>query len=137
VIDSQAHSHSLSSGDPMSPEEENERRHFHRILFDAPVTVSDAEQEISTRLIDISLNGVLLEMTPSSPWKPGDRLDLNIRLGDEAFIDMQAVVAHSERGQLGLTCEHIDMESIAHLRRLVELNLGDEGLLERELSALG
>ncbi|MCW8906054.1 MAG: PilZ domain-containing protein [Sedimenticola sp.] len=121
----------------MSPAEETDRRHFHRILFDAPVSVSGGEQEISTRLIDISLNGVLLEMNPPSPWKPGDRLELNIRLGDEAFIDMQAVVVHSERGQLGLTCEHIDMESIAHLRRLVELNLGDESLLERELSALG
>ena len=121
----------------MSPEKENERRHFHRILFDAPVTVTGSDESVSTRLIDISLNGVLLEIESPSPWKPGDRLELNIRLGDEAFIDMQAVVAHSERGQLGLTCEHIDMESIAHLRRLVELNLGDESLLERELSALG
>ncbi|NQD96622.1 PilZ domain-containing protein, partial [Pseudomonas sp. CrR25] len=28
-------------------------------------------------------------------------------------------------------------DSISHLRRLVELNLGDEALLERELTALG
>lgn len=121
----------------MTPTEENERRHFQRILFDAPVTVSAGTQRISTRLIDISLNGALLEVNRPSSWKSGDRLNLNIRLSDQAFIDMQAVVAHREKGQLGLTCEHIDMESIAHLRRLVELNLGDEALLERELSALG
>ena len=30
----------------------------------------------------------------------------------------------------------IDLDSITHLRRLVELNLGDEKLLERELSHL-
>jgi hypothetical protein len=29
------------------------------------------------------------------------------------------------------------MESIGHLRRLVELNLGDSNLLERELENLG
>jgi len=33
--------------------------------------------------------------------------------------------------------QHIDLDSISHLRRLVELNLGDEALLERELAALG
>jgi hypothetical protein len=29
------------------------------------------------------------------------------------------------------------MDSMIHLRRLMELNLGDPGLLERELLALG
>ena len=38
---------------------------------------------------------------------------------------------------VGMVCRHIDVDSISHLRRLVELNLGDEALLERELAALG
>jgi hypothetical protein len=38
---------------------------------------------------------------------------------------------------VGLHCRHIDIESLAHLRRLIELNLGDPALLERELAALG
>ncbi len=43
----------------------------------------------------------------------------------------------SENGELGLRCEDIDVDSITCLRRLVELNLGEPELLERELSALG
>ncbi|VAX04921.1 hypothetical protein MNBD_GAMMA20-584, partial [hydrothermal vent metagenome] len=43
---------------------------------------------------------------------------------------------HSENDHIGFRCEHIDLESISHLRRLVELNLGDAKLLDRELSAL-
>jgi hypothetical protein len=35
-----------------------------------------------------------------------------------------------------LLCESIDLDSITHLRRLVELNAGDPALLERELTAL-
>jgi hypothetical protein len=49
---------------------------------------------------------------------------------------MQGELVHREGHQVGLRCREIDIESIAHLRRLVELNLGDEDLLERELSAL-
>ena len=37
---------------------------------------------------------------------------------------------------LGLFCHHIDIDSITHLRRLIELNLGDETLLQRELAEL-
>ena len=36
----------------------------------------------------------------------------------------------------GLICRNLDIDSATHLRRLVELNLGDPKLLERELSAL-
>ena len=46
--------------------------------------------------------------------------------------------ARGQDGELiGFVCRHIDVDSISHLRRLVELNLGDEALLERELAALG
>ena len=37
---------------------------------------------------------------------------------------------------IGFHCQLIDLDSITHLKRLVELNLADEGLLHRELSAL-
>jgi len=46
-------------------------------------------------------------------------------------------VAHVEGGRVGLRRTHIDIESVTHLRRLVELNLGDPALLERELHELG
>jgi hypothetical protein len=42
-----------------------------------------------------------------------------------------------EQELLGFVCQYIDLDSISHLRRLVELNLGDGSLLERELAALG
>jgi len=36
-----------------------------------------------------------------------------------------------------LRCLSIDLDSITHLRRLLELNLGDPQLVERELLQLG
>ena len=46
---------------------------------------------------------------------------------------MEGKVIHQDGQHIGIECRHIDMESMINLRRLVELNLGDEKLLEREL----
>ena len=49
---------------------------------------------------------------------------------------MNCQLAHCHGRLAGLVCTSIDLDSITHLRRLVELNLGDPDLLDRELSAL-
>jgi hypothetical protein len=43
---------------------------------------------------------------------------------------------HDDNHQLGFVCQHIGLESISHLKRLVELNLADQEELDRELAAL-
>lgn len=115
-----------------------DRRRFHRVLFDAPTRVITPHQEFITRLADISLNGALLIRPDDWSVDQGAQVDLVVLLDDgETRIRMHARVAHIARDSIGLNCLHIDMESISHLRRLVELNLGDSSLLERELRALG
>jgi hypothetical protein len=56
--------------------------------------------------------------------------------GTEAGIVMAVVLRHVEDQHLGFQVQYIDMDSATHLRRLVELNLGDSTLLERELGNL-
>ncbi|MCG8429185.1 MAG: PilZ domain-containing protein [Chromatiales bacterium] len=115
-----------------------ERRKFHRILFDAPVMINQ-QSELQSTVVDISLNGVLIQTIEEWQCKPGDAAEISIFLDAEqaTTITMRVNVAHIDNGRVGLRCKDIDMESIAHLRRLVELNLGDAELLERELEALG
>jgi hypothetical protein len=45
-------------------------------------------------------------------------------------------VAHLEGQHIGIECQDIDLASLTHLRRLVELNTGDSELMDRELSHL-
>ncbi len=66
----------------------------------------------------------------------GDQCRLKLALADDAAILMQGTVAHVDGRKMGLRCDSIDIDSITHLRRLVELNAGDPDLLERELAAL-
>jgi hypothetical protein len=122
----------------MSAEQsQSEQRHFTRILFDSEVHLVGAEGSWITRLIDISLKGVLVQTPKNWRAKRGDHFLLELNLDhEEIVIRMEVSVAHMEADHVGFRCEHIDIDSITHLRRLVELNLGDAELLHRELTEL-
>ncbi len=49
---------------------------------------------------------------------------------------MKGNVVHQSGQFIGIECVHIDLDSMTNLRRLVELNTGDEKLLEKELSEM-
>ena len=114
-----------------------DRRQFSRVTFNAEVTLSQGAERWPVQLIDISLKGVLIE-TPID-WQPdfSKPFAITLTLSDETHIDMDLLWRHSHQGLSGFECKRIDIDSITHLRRLVELNLGDSRLLERELAALG
>jgi len=116
--------------------EQQEQRIFSRINFDAQTTIIGSEKEWSTELLDISLKGVLVAMPENWDANKGATFNLQIMLSEDTIISMEATVAHIENKHIGFHCEHIDLESITHLRRIVELNTGNEDLLNRELSAL-
>ncbi len=113
------------------------RRAFHRIFFEAPVTVNSHDSPYKAHLIDISLNGALITHPDDLVCKIGDKLQLEIELGDsDLLIVMEASVSHIEADHVGLKREQIDVDSISHLRRLVELNLGDSEMLHRDMEHL-
>jgi hypothetical protein len=113
------------------------RRAFHRIFFEAPVNMIANNKSHKAHLIDISLNGALINNSDDWPLSKGDKVHLEIELGDSHhLISMEASVSHIEEDHVGLKREQIDMESISHLRRLVELNLGDSEMLHRDMEHL-
>lgn len=115
----------------------NERRRFQRIAFDAPTEITQGERSWSVVLHDVSLKGVLIKQPKGWNGDPHQPFEARITLNDEAHVQMEVVLTRTQGELLGFVCRHIDLDSISHLRRLVELNLGDESLLERELAALG
>jgi pSer/pThr/pTyr-binding forkhead associated (FHA) protein len=117
--------------------EKNEQRRFSRIPLDVKVTLKDAAHTWETDLLDISLHGALVKVPETFEANAEQRYQLAVHLEGGPDICMDVEIAHQEAHELGLNCHDIDVDSITHLRRLVELNLGDPELLERELSALG
>lgn len=113
-----------------------ERRRFKRIAFDAKTTLSQGQQTWQVQLVDLSLKGMLI--TRPDPWQADthEEFKADIKLSNEAHVQMDVRLTHDDHGQLGFVCEHITLDSISHLRRLIELNLADYDELERELAAL-
>lgn len=113
-----------------------ERRKFSRILFDAHVELAQGDCHWRASLLDISLKGLLIQQELPAPVKRDEPILVKILLSDNASIAMTVTVAHQHHNQTGLTCTTIDIDSVTHLRRLIELNLGDAGAAERELNEL-
>jgi PilZ domain len=95
------------------------------------------------QVIDISLKGVLLQLPEGGAPQAGMPCLVKLPLsavvneeGSDVVIAMAGELAHVEGGHAGVLCRSIDLESITHLRRLIEVNLGDPAASERELKAL-
>lgn len=128
----------LNESDTTIPvQESSPQRCFSRIPFNVKATLKDIAHDWETGLLDISLHGALIKVPDAFEANADQRYQLVVHLENGPDIYMDVAIAHQEAHELGLHCRDVDVDSITHLRRLVELNLGDPELLERELSALG
>jgi hypothetical protein len=114
------------------------RRQFTRISFQTPARLCLTVGEYLVDVLDLSLKGALVRPRQPMFVEIGSRAVLHVQLDDgETLIQMKVTVAHHEEGgTYGLACDEIDLDSVTHLRRLVELNLGDEALLDRQIGLL-
>ena len=114
-----------------------ERRHFSRINFDGQCTVCYQQQKYRAKLVDIGLSGVKIQSTSQLNFALHEPAHISISLTDStASIDFKASLVKHEHDLLHFKIDHIDIHSSSHLRRLLELNLGDASLLKRELHNL-
>lgn len=115
-----------------------QKRHFTRVPFDADVRlVKQGGEAWDSRLYDISLKGALIAAPNGWRAEVGDEFLLEVFLaGEDIKIDMNVSLVHLNNGRAGFHCEFIDIDSISHLHRLMELNMGDEKQLEREISEM-
>ncbi|KDM91854.1 PilZ domain-containing protein [Photobacterium galatheae] len=114
-----------------------ERRHFIRIVYQAPAQLSQSGAQWSATLKDISLHGILLSCPDG--WQPGDDPEFQVDIvlpETDVHLTMTAELVAYDPQSLRMKIVNIDIDSISHLRRLIELNIGDDALLHRELEHL-
>ncbi len=115
----------------------DERRHYSRITFHTPAQLVLPDRSIEVIVLDLSLKGGLVRLPEDIHVHDGTPCTLRVRLDEMGdSIRMETKVTHVKGRYAGLACHSIDLDSVTHLRRLVELNLGSAELLDRELSAL-
>lgn len=99
-----------------------------------------AHARLSCALLDLSLNGALVELDKPPPTnEQSGKLGLVVRglvRGDMVTMSMDIEPVRLDGRRLGCRFVNIDTDSFASLKLLIEDNLGDIGLLDRELTQL-
>ncbi|MBQ0724337.1 MAG: PilZ domain-containing protein [Cycloclasticus sp.] len=116
-----------------------DKRRFQRIFHDATGRlINTNNRTIPCEVLDISLKGCLLSIKETGQiHSTKERLELHISLTETLSIDVLASVVYiADNHQVGLEFDDIDIDSVTELRRLVELNIGEQAFLERDLLAL-
>lgn len=114
-------------------------RQFVRIAFDADVHLQFPDETLDVRLLDIALKGALLQCEQASTFSLHQKCRLILPMAEDGDgIVMAGHIAHldADAQLVGLECKEIDLISLTRLRRLITLNAGDPGLIDRELSVL-
>ncbi|MCL9781367.1 PilZ domain-containing protein [Vibrio sp. S4M6] len=115
-----------------------ERRRFSRIIYQAPATIKQGGTVVEANIQDLSLHGLLLSVDEKNTELNCDILaDIEFTLpSSDIVISLVANLIGIKKNIIHASIDHIDLESIAHIRRLVELNVGNDDLLHRELEHL-
>lgn len=114
-----------------------ERRQYHRILFEANAELSQRKGRWPIALHDLSLKGALISKPEPFDYNLDEYLTMRLMLeGLSEPITIKMTVSHGGKDFIGLETRNIDIDSATELRTLIELNLGNHDLLERDIKAL-
>ena len=111
-------------------------RRFRRFPVAGTVHLYSGSAVWTTPLRDLSLRGALITRPPDWSQPNGARFRLDLRLDGGLVIAMGVALVRVDEEALAFACTRIDLDSFSRLKRLVELNLGNTELLNRELEQL-
>ena len=114
-----------------------ERRQFSRIIYQTPAVLSQNKKVVECFICDLSLHGLLLTSDNADELSLNTMVDVEFSLQDtDIVIELVGQVVGLNSNVIRLSIDHIDIESIGHLKRLIELNVGDDELLHRDIEHL-
>lgn len=122
--------------EPIAPADTSSERRFARISLSTDVRLYSSSQVWETRILDLSLQGAQVTRPEGFNGRKDQNFRLEIRLQGTAVISMGVELARLEDDRLGFRAGRMDFDSFTHLKRLIELNLGDPEGLAAELTRL-
>jgi len=112
-----------------------EKRKFQRVPFATEAEINCKEEKFSGELLDISLQGALIHGHGTIPLEKGNICELLIHLVDsEITMQFDVDLVHREENKFGFKFIGKDTETMIHLRRLLELNIGSSEAIDKEIS---
>lgn len=113
-----------------------EKRKYNRIAYKVKGLFVGENFDVNITVYDLSIKGVLIKTTTHLDLDIKTTGVLTISLSDEIKVFMNVSIVRIVGCDIGLLCTSIDLDSMTHLRNLIELNCGSHALLERDLEEL-
>lgn len=115
----------------------SEIRRFSRLPVKALCCLTDQGESGQVTLVDISLKGALLEVEGKRSLPVGRKCLLNIPLiPSKINLDFHVEVLHTRDTLVGVRFYRMDLETMIHLRGLLEAITGDPDRIRDEIGAL-
>jgi hypothetical protein len=114
----------------------SEQRHFQRIKFVVKTDVEINGTSCEATLVDISLKGALVTFPPELHPEKGQPCQLTIHLNESDMkLPFAGEIIHTHDNLTGIKFTMISIDSMIHLRRLLELNTGNPDQVKSELNS--
>jgi len=117
-----------------SDQTEGERRRHTRVDFRADARLSADATAWPCELLNVSIKGALLTRPENFPGGDGDRCLLSIALDGGAAVEMEVNVVRVEQEKIACDWDMFDVAGFVQLRKMLERQLKDPKLVERELN---
>ena len=113
------------------------KRRFSRFEFGESCVVEYGSIAVGSRLRNISLRGALVELEKDIGCRPGDRCRILFHLGNPDFLmQFGGEVAHCDGNLSGIKFIEADLNTMFHLRNLLESITGNPAQLMKEVDLL-
>jgi len=110
-----------------------ERRRFNRVTCEEKVLVCFDGGIIKANLHDISLKGALVEFENDVPFQLGDILNISFTLNNsDIVIQFRSKLMHRSNNMIGVKIIQIDLDSMIHLRSVIEARSADPEQVAKE-----
>lgn len=114
-----------------------ERRRFSRIVYQAQAVITQESTQVNASVNDLSLHGLLASSDQADVLDINKQINVEFSLsGSDVTIQLVGNIVGLNNNVIRVAIDHIDIESIGHLKRLIELNVGDDELLHRNIEHL-
>jgi len=114
-----------------------EKRRFSRIRFEEKCVVEYDDHFVEGSLVNVSLKGALIEFDGEITCRPGDGCRLSFNLGNPDFyLEFMVEVVHCSDNLAGIEFVDTDLNTMIHLRNLLEARTGNPLLVKKELDFL-
>lgn len=122
---------------------EQERRRFQRysVTADCELILDEGQRGQPARLLDLSINGALIELVASADFAAVSSGGLSLGVPGQASASTMQMyfrvrVLRVDKRKVACRFERVDIDSFANLKDLIALRLGNLNRLDRELTRL-